>query len=125
MLPSTGTNKEYILKKETRHKYLSNDSQHLASKLFKMILNVSYSSELVRREIAAENVNVKEVFNFIDSSKGGLITKDEIKGFLNKYSFHLFNEDMEHLMSRFDGNRSGKVNFKEFEYELMPQLIIE
>ena len=97
----------------------------MASKLFKMILNVSYSSELVRREIAAENVNVKEVFNFIDSSKGGLITKDEIKGFLNKYSFHLFNEDMEHLMSRFDGNRSGKVNFKEFEYELMPQLIIE
>jgi Ca2+-binding EF-hand superfamily protein len=88
-----------------------------------MILNVSYSSELIRRDLAAEELNYKEVFNFIDFSKGGLVTKDEMKGFLNKYNFHPFNEDLDNLMGRFDRNRSGKINFKEFEYELLPKLV--
>ena len=116
-------NKEYILKKESRQKFLSNESQHLTAKLFKMILNICYSSELIRKEIEAENINLTEVFNFMDHSKGGLITKEELKMFLNKYDFHPFNEDLDNLMNRFDRNHSGKVNFKEFEYELLPKLL--
>lgn len=123
MLPSRDSNKEYHLKKESRQKYLSNDCQHLASRLFKMILNVSYSSELIRQGLAEKKVNLKEVFNFLDFSKGGMISKDEMKAFLNKYNFHPFTEDVENLMERFDRNNSGRINFKEFEYELLPKFV--
>lgn len=122
-MPANGHNKEYLIKKEVRQKQFSYESQHLAAKLFKMLLNVSYSSELLRREIQEEKVNIKEVFNFIDYTKGGLISKEEIKMFLSKYNFHPFNEDLDNLMKTFDRNNSGKINFKEFEYELMPKLI--
>ena len=88
-----------------------------------MILNISYSSELIRNEVQEEKVNIREVFNFIDHSKGGIISRDELKNFLKKYEFHPFAEDIENIMNRFDRNHSGKINFKEFEYELLPKFI--
>ncbi len=88
-----------------------------------MILNTCYSSELIRKEIIEEKVNLTEVFNLINCSKGEMISKDEIKAFLNKYNFYPFAEDLENLMNRFDRNLTGRINFKEFEYELLPKLI--
>lgn len=123
ILPANGTNKEYLMKKDTRQKHLSNDSHHIAVKLFKMILNISYSSELIRNEIQDEKINIREVFNFIDHSKGGIISRDELKNFMSKYEFHLLAGDLENLMNRFDRNQSGKINFKEFEYELLPKFV--
>lgn len=123
VIPNSGHNKEYLFKKENRQKQLSYETQNLVARLFKMLLNVSYSSELIRKEIQDEKVNLKEVFKFMDYSKGGMLSKNEIKMFLSKYDFHPFDEDINNLMARFDRNNSNQINFKEFEYELLPKLI--
>lgn len=92
------------------------------SKLFKMILNTSFSSEQLRKEIIECRIDLKETFNFMDYKKDGFLTKDSLKTFLNKFSFYALTEDLDNLMDRFDRNNSNKIAYEEFEYELLPKL---
>lgn len=93
------------------------------AKLFKMLLNTSYSCEQLRKEFAKKNIDLHEAFEFIGNSKQEqFLQREHLKTFLEKYYFYPSKEDMDNLCHRFDRNHSGKINFKEFEYELMPKL---
>lgn len=58
-------------------------------KVFKIYFLAEESSEILRKKLEKRpNFNVHDAFTACDSDKNGYITRDELKGLLNEYSFY-------------------------------------
>lgn len=87
-----------------------------------MLLNTNFSCEELRKEFAKKNYSLLEIFKFIGNQNGeNMIQRNDLKSFLEKFFFYPTKEDLDNLCHRFDRNNTGSINFKEFEYELMPK----
>lgn len=65
---------------------------------------------------------MKFVFEFMDFDKKLFLNKSSFEAFFSNFDFKNYNDiDMENLIERFDRNKTEKITFKEFEFEIMPK----
>ncbi len=71
-----------------------------------------------------EGINLRQVFEFMDYDKKNYLNKASFESFFSNFDFKNYNEiDMENLLERFDRNRTDKITFKEFEFEISPKIL--
>lgn len=52
------------------------------------------------------------------------LNKTSFEAFFSNFDFRSYNDiDMENLIERFDRNKTDKITFKEFEFEIAPKIL--
>ncbi|KAL2649476.1 hypothetical protein R1flu_017604 [Riccia fluitans] len=57
---------------------------------------------------------IEKVFNFFDENKDGLISKDDLRHFMEKLGFETTDEEINSMVKSVDINGDGSVDFLEF-----------
>lgn len=60
------------------------------------------------------NFNLKSAFNSLDISHDGIISYEDLKEVLNRFSVQTSEYDMINLFRRFDRNLDGEIHYEEF-----------
>ena len=89
--------------------------------LFKNVIEGEKSNENYRK-ILAENEEISgfDLFNKIKKNYSVGIYKEDIANFMKKNKYKLNNNEIELLMDRFDKNKNGMIDYKEFIIEISP-----
>lgn len=96
------------------------NEKELIGKVLKMNLNFEYSLEMLRKEIKAKNIGLKDIFDKISLNEE-TITQIHIKEFLSDNSLEIKDIDAEALYLLYDPNRIG-LTFKMFYQEILPKI---
>ena len=67
-----------------------------------------------------EEISVSDLFNKIKKNYSVGIYKEDIANFMKKNDYKLNNKEIELLMERFDKNKNGIIDYKEFMLEIAP-----
>lgn len=99
---------------------IKGDLKEACVKVLKMNLNFEYSLEMVRKEIKAKSIGLREIFDEI--SLGEISINDEkLKQFMAKHNIFINEIDANSLYSLYDPNGLG-LTFKAFYHEMLPKL---
>ena len=74
------------------------------------ILLNNYRIQLSRRN----HFNLKSAFNSLDLSHDGIISYEDLKEILTRFSICTSGHDMINLFRRFDRNLDGEIHYEEF-----------
>ena len=98
---------------------LSEETKNIICLLFQNIIEGEKSNENFRRIIGIEEeCNGFDLFNKIKKNYSIGIYKEDLANFMKKNKHRLNNRDIELLMERFDKNKDGMIDFKEFLSEI-------
>ena len=100
---------------------ISIETKKMLGSLFKNIIEGEKSNENYRK-ILAQNVEISgfDLFNKIKKNYSIGIYKEDIANFMKKNKYKLDNKEIELLMNRFDKNKNGMIDYKEFIIEISP-----
>ena len=65
-------------------------------------------------------ISGSDLFNKIKKNYSVGIYKEDIANFMKKYKYKLSNKEIELIMNRFDKNKNGMIDYKEFIVEISP-----
>ena len=100
---------------------LSEETKNIICLLFQNIIEGEKSNENFRKIIGIEDEsNGFDLFNKIKKNYSIGIYKEDLSNFMKKNKHRLNNRDIELLMERFDKNKDGMIDFKEFLSEISP-----
>ena len=100
---------------------LSDETKNIICLLFQNIIEGEKSNENFRKIIGIEEEsNGFDLFNKIKKNYSIGIYKEDLANFMKKNKHRLNNRDIELLMERFDKNKDGMIDFKEFLSEISP-----
>ena len=85
--------------------------------LFKDLIDYENKLNLMKKNYDIINMNLRDIFNSIDISNIGVLTIDNLLGYLDENGLLDNKKDGNLLFIRFDKNRDGNVDFEEFEDE--------
>ena len=100
---------------------ISMETKKMLALLFKNVIEGEKSNENYRK-ILAENEEISgfDLFNKIKKNYSVGIYKEDIANFMKKNKYKLSNNEIELLMDRFDKNKNGMIEYKEFIIEISP-----
>ena len=100
---------------------ISTETKKMLGLLFKNLIEGEKSNEKYRRAFA-ENSELSglDLFNKIKKNYSVGIYKEDIANFMKKNKYKLNNNEIELLMERFDKNKNGMIEYKEFIMEISP-----
>jgi Ca2+-binding EF-hand superfamily protein len=100
---------------------ISTETKKMLGLLFKNLIEGEKSNEKYRRAFA-ENSELSglDLFNKIKKNYSVGIYKEDIANFMKKNKYKLNNNEIELLMDRFDKNKNGMIDYKEFIIEISP-----
>ena len=115
--PTGGRNNRY-------HFEILEETKKILGLLFKNIIDGEKSNEKFRK-ILSENEDHSgfDLFNKIKKNYSIGIYKEDIANFMKKNKYKLNNKEIELLMERFDKNKDGMIDYKEFIIEISPMNI--
>ena len=100
---------------------ISMTTKKLLRDLFKNVIEGEKSNEDFRKILAKnEEISVSDLFNKIKKNYSVGIYKEDIANFMKKNDYKLNNKEIELLMERFDKNKNGIIDYKEFMLEIAP-----
>ena len=100
---------------------ISKKKKKLLRDLFKNVIEGEKSNEDFRKILAKnEEISGSDLFNKIKKNYSVGIYKEDIANFMKKNKHSLSNGEIELLMERFDKNKDGMVDYKEFISEISP-----
>ena len=119
--PNDNSIKDKNKKNQKYFKDISTETKKMLGLLFKNIIDGEKSNENFRR-ILAENEELSgfDLFNKIKKNYAIGIYKEDIANFMKKNKYNLNNNEIELLMTRFDKNKNGMIDYKEFIIEISP-----
>ena len=110
-------NKKYI----KNFRGISSETKKMLGLLFKNIIDGEKSNENHRRILVENNeLSGFDLFNKIKKNYAIGIYKEDIANFMKKNKYKLNNNEIELLMGRFDKNKNGMIEYKEFIIEISP-----
>ena len=96
-------------------------TKKLLRDLFKNVIEGEKSNEDFRKILAKnEEISGSDLFNKIKKNYSVGIYKEDIANFMKKNDYKLNNKEIELLMERFDKNKNGIIDYKEFMLEIAP-----
>jgi Ca2+-binding EF-hand superfamily protein len=100
---------------------ISTETKKILALLFKNVIEGEKSNENYRK-ILVENEEISgfDLFNKIKKNYSVGIYKEDITNFMKKNKYKLNNNEIELLMDRFDKNKNGMIEYKEFIIEISP-----
>jgi Ca2+-binding EF-hand superfamily protein len=100
---------------------ISTETKKILALLFKNVIEGEKSNENYRK-ILVENEEISgfDLFNKIKKNYSVGIYKEDIANFMKKNKYKLNNNEIELLMDRFDKNKNGMIEYKEFIIEISP-----
>ena len=110
-----------LSKSKNYYRGISIETKKMLGALFKNIIEGEKSNEKFRK-ILAENIEFSgiDLFNKIKKNYSVGIYKEDIGNFMKKNKYKLNNNEIELLMDRFDKNKNGMIDYKEFIMEISP-----
>ena len=100
---------------------LSDETKNIICLLFQNIIEGEKSNENFRKIIGIEEeCNAFDLFNKLKRNYSIGIYKEDIANFMKKNKHRLNNKEIELLMDRFDKNKDGMIDYKEFLSEILP-----
>ena len=117
--PNDNSIKDKNKKNQKYFKDISTETKKMLGLLFKNIIDGEKSNENFRK-ILAENEELSgfDLFNKIKKNYSIGIYKEDIANFMKKNKYKLNNNEIELLMTRFDKNKNGMIDYKEFIIEI-------
>jgi Ca2+-binding EF-hand superfamily protein len=83
---------------------------------------VETSAESLRKRLTKNyNFDFYTAFKTCDLNDNGLISKNELKDLLNERGIFASEQDVGHLMSKFDKDQDGRITYGEFMEEMIPK----
>ena len=108
-------------KNKNYYRGISIETKKMLGALFKNIIDGEKSNEKFRRILAENNeMSGIDLFNRIKKNYSIGIYKEDIANFMKKNKYKLNNNEIELLMDRFDKNKNGMIDYKEFILEISP-----
>ena len=99
----------------------SEETEKIVCLLFKNIIEGEKSNENYRKIIERNGeCSGFDLFNKIKKSYSIGIYKEDISNFMKKFKYKISNAERELIMERFDKNRDGMIDYKEFLNEISP-----
>ena len=100
---------------------ISMKTKKLLGDLFKNVIEGEKSNENFRKILAKNGeISGSDLFNKIKKNYSVGIYKEDIANFMKKYKYKLSNKEIELIMNRFDKNKNGMIDYKEFIVEISP-----
>ena len=100
---------------------ISEVTKKIICSLFKTIIEGEKSNENFRKVIwQSKEYFRSDLFNKIKKNYSIGIYKEDIEKFMNKNNYKLSNDEIEILMERFDKDKDGMIDYKEFLNEISP-----
>ena len=112
-----------IISEKTKDNFfdLSEETKNIICLLFQNIIEGEKSNENFRKIIGIEEeCNAFDLFNKLKRNYSIGIYKEDIANFMKKNKYRLTNKEIELLMDRFDKNKDGMIDYKEFLSEILP-----
>jgi Ca2+-binding EF-hand superfamily protein len=83
---------------------------------------VETSAEVLRQRLNKNiNFDFYAAFKACDLNDNGMISKDELKDILNERGIYVSDQEVGHLMSKFDKDQDGRITYSEFMEEIIPK----
>ena len=123
LLPKKNSNSKIIGEKQSSCDYyeISEETKNIICKLFKNIIDGEKSIENYRKIVGkSKDYSRFDLFNKIKKSYSIGIYKEDISNFMKQNKYELSNGELELLMERFDKNKDGMIDYKEFLNEITP-----
>ena len=100
---------------------ISEDTKNKICFLFTKIVEGEKSNETYRKIIKKnKEFSVFDLYNKIKKNYSMGIYKEDIANFMKKNKYILTNRENELLMERFDKNKDGLIDYKEFLNQISP-----
>ena len=110
-----------LSKNKNYYRGISIETKKMLGLLFKNIIEGEKSNEKYRRILAGNNeLNGFDLFNKIKKNYSVGIYKEDIANFMKKNKYKLNSNEIELIMDRFDKNKNGMIDYKEFIIEISP-----
>ena len=110
-----------LSKNKNYYRGISIETKKMLGLLFKNIIEGEKSNEKYRRILAGNNeLSGFDLFNKIKKNYSVGIYKEDIANFMKKNKYKLNNNEIELIMDRFDKNKNGMIDYKEFIIEISP-----
>eukprot|EP01083_Nonionella_stella_P005602 16227_1 len=61
-----------------------------------------------------ERKELQEIFNLVDTDRGGSISKEELKQLMDTLGIHASQEEIDLMINEIDQNNDGEIQFDEF-----------
>ena len=124
ILPKKHSTAKIMSEMKTNNDYffdLTEETKNIICLLFQNMIEGEKSNEKFREIIGLdENFSGFDLFNKIKKSYAIGIYKEDIANFMRKNKHKLSNKEIEFLMDRFDKNKDGMIDYKEFLIEITP-----
>ena len=122
ILPKKYSTAKIMNEKENGYYYeISDETKNIIIMLFKNIIEGEKSNENYRKIICKNGkFTGYDLFNKIKKSYSIGIYKEDISNFMKKNKYKVSNAELELLMERFDKNKDGMIDYKEFLNEISP-----
>ena len=88
--------------------------------LFNGLINAENKLSFIKRNFTTLRLKLKEIFNLIDTLNLGYFKIEDLNFYLTKNNLFTNKKDEQLLFNRFDKNRDGKIDYCEFEEEILP-----
>ena len=110
-----------LSKNKNYYRGISIETKKMLGLLFKNIIEGEKSNEKYRRILAGNNeLSGFDLFNKIKKNYSVGIYKEDIANFMKKNKYKLNSNEIELIMDRFDKNKNGMIDYKEFIIEISP-----
>ena len=110
-----------LSKNKNYYRGISIETKKMLGLLFKNIIEGEKSNEKYRRILVGNNeLSGFDLFNKIKKNYSVGIYKEDIANFMKKNKYKLNNNEIELIMDRFDKNKNGMIDYKEFIIEISP-----
>ena len=122
ILPKKYSSAKIMSEKENGYNYeISEETKSIISLLFKNIIEGEKSNENYRIKIWKNGEYCgSDLFNEIKKSYSIGIYKEDFANFMKRNKYKVSNAELELLMERFDKNKDGMIDYKEFLNEISP-----
>ena len=123
ILPKKYSNAKIMSEKNSKENNysVSEETKKIICSLFENIINGEKSNENYRKKIEINGKNSGlNLFNKIKKSYSVGIYKEDISKFMKKNKYKINISELELLMERFDKNKDGMIDYKEFLNEISP-----
>jgi Ca2+-binding EF-hand superfamily protein len=122
ILPKKYSSAKIMSEKKNGYNYeISEETKSIISLLFKNIIEGEKSNENYRIKIWKNGeYSGSDLFNEIKKSYSIGIYKEDFANFMKKNKYKVSNAELELLMERFDKNKDGMIDYKEFLNEISP-----
>ncbi|KRX08665.1 hypothetical protein PPERSA_07477 [Pseudocohnilembus persalinus] len=104
---------------------IGQQTKNIITQLLKMLLNEEAAAEHYRNYLKDNKINLKKIYHQINQTK-----KQDLNTEMDRYQYsdfllynglYLRSKEVSLIFTRFDRNNNGKINWKEFLFELTPQ----